>query len=566
MKYGKRLEHFLILRLVIALAGFLLDQFWRGSLPEPPAAGLSSFLYAVLSIYLLEAIGALAFVRLVKRPHLFIAIQVAIDLLLVGALVARTGGSGSLFCPLFFACVLAASTVMNLEGSIVCSSSATIILAAASVVPHMLDATHAGNSWRIASYLLTYGLALHGVSILSARLVGSLAEATNLTTDIVETMGEGLIAADRSGRILMFNNEARTLLDIAAEERLEGRTMPSILRNHSRESDKGFEILVHRITSAAESHTKTTLRRANGKPFPVEIKTTVLRGRKGNVRGTVLLLRDLTLRYQIDAAARRIAKLEELTEIARGIAHEVRNPLASMCGCAQEIVQEEGISGQTKRLADILVREAKRVDRIIDDFLSFARIRKLKRQSLDVGELIASVGILLEARLTGEHQRVVVEKPSDPITISGDQDLLTQLLLNVGINALEALEDEEGEVRLSAERQLPPFYQAPGWNPKIEDGVQISVSDTGCGLAESELTKIFNPFYSRKAKQTEPMTGASKTQGTGLGLTIAHRIARIHGGTITVSSESGEGSTFRIWLPGATTQNEKTQCTETVWA
>jgi signal transduction histidine kinase len=298
---------------------------------------------------------------------------------------------------------------------------------------------------------------------------------------------------------------------------------------------------------------RTSVKRSDGSSFPIEITRSVFLGRKGTVRGAVFLLRDLTLHKQVDAAARRIAKLEELTEVARGIAHEVRNPLASMCGCAEELAREAGEARDTRRLTDILVREAKRVDSIIDDFLSFARIRKVRRTTVDVGELIAQVGVLLRARVTGPDRHVSVEKPATPITISGDRDLLTQLLLNVGINALEALEPRGGEVRLSAEPKHSPFA-SEDVEEGAERGVEITVTDTGCGIADGEETKIFNPFFSHKVR------------GTGLGLTIAHRIARIHGGTITVSSAPGEGSTFRIWLSGASVAERLPAYSEASWA
>ena len=545
-KRTQRLEHFLILRLVIALGGLLLIQFWRETLPESPSAALSSLVYIVLGAYLLEAVGAFALVRFVKRVTWFVALQIGVDLLTVGIMVASTGGAASLFCPLFLATVFAASTVIDLEGSIVCSSAATVILAAASIVPHMTDPTEGEpDSWRIASCLFTYALALHGVSLLTARLVGGIREAERLTEDIVETMGEGLIAADRGGAILAFNGEARKLLGIGSDERLEGRTIDSVLPG------RAFEAVRNSVLTAGERQWQTHLECENGRSYPVEIKSSVLRGRKGNIRGTVLLLRDLTLRLKVDAAARRIGKLEELTEVARGIAHEVRNPLASMCGCAQEIAQEKGISGQTRRLTEILVREAQRVDGIIDDFLSFARIRRVRRTAIDVGELIASTGILLQARESDAPRRVAVEEPVEPIVISGDVDLLTQLLLNVGINALEAVAPDGGTVVLAAERRPSPFCRGGAWKVEEEPGVEITVTDNGRGIPADELGRIFNPFYSQKA------------QGTGLGLTIAHRIARIHGGTISVSSKLGEGSVFRIWLPEVIVACEVTEGT---WA
>ena len=223
---------------MIALAGFLLVRLWRESLSVEPEFSLFSSLYAVLGLYFLEAVTSLFLLRFVRRTKPFVVFQIGVDLLMVGIMVASTGGSTSLFCPLFFASVLAASTVLDLEGSILCSSSATVILAAASIVPHMVkgNAPSSVNPWALASYLFTYALSLHGVSLLSARLVGGLTEAMNLTEEIVETMGEGLIATGKNGRILVFNREARKLLGISEREEPEGKTIRDILTGENLEA------------------------------------------------------------------------------------------------------------------------------------------------------------------------------------------------------------------------------------------------------------------------------------------------------------------------------------------
>ncbi len=534
VRQSKRLEHFLILRLVIALAGLLLVQLWEESLPAKPAAACSMLLYLALGLYLLECIGALFIRRWVHNTSVFGGLQAGVDLLVVGFMVATTGGAGSLFCPLFFATVLAASTVFDIRGSLMCSSAATVVLAVTSLIQPVLGNTgvlYEPNNWRLASTLLTYGLALHGVSLLSARLVGSLAEATNLTRDIVETMGEGLIAVDKAGKILIFNNEARRLLGTESNYGLDGKAIEQVLPPQARSA------ICDAVLRDGKRLVRTTLERPDGTSVPVEIKASDLRGRNGEVRGTVVLLTDLTLHRRVDAAVKRIAKLEELTELARSIAHEVRNPLASMCGCAEEIAREPGLRGETKRLAEILVREARRIDGIVDEFLAFARIRAVNAGPVNVAELLNNIALLLRVRTRRSDQRIETAPLTEALTVAGDYDLLMQLFLNIGINALEAFDEGPGVVRLEAEPGDPPFPPDMTRDERHEKGVCIKVSDNGPGIPEEDLRKIFNPFYSGKAR------------GTGLGLTIAHRIVQAHGGAVHVESTPGAGTTFTVWLP-----------------
>jgi PAS domain S-box-containing protein len=375
--------------------------------------------------------------------------------------------------------------------------------------------------------------------MLSSRVVGGVDAAERLTEEIIENMAEGLIAADTQGRILAVNEKARALLGFAQGRRLEGCSVDEFVGREER------ELVAERLRAGAQGHWEIAFSAGTGRKIPILMTTTALRDNKGRKRGTVLLLQDLSLRREVEAAARKIAKLEELTDVARGIAHEVRNPLASMCGCAEEIAHEPHLSPETKRLTEILRREAHRVDGIIDEFLSFARIRKLAVSAVDAGELVAHVGDLLRAR--AGRSEVRVERPCSRLEVWGDRDLLTQLLLNLGINALEAIGEPAGMVRLRA-----AAVEDPGATPS---GVEIVVDDNGGGIAREDLGKIFTPFFSRKAR------------GSGLGLSIAQRIVLVHGGEIRVDSTPGRGTTFRVRLPLGSSAQEaaEREPEESVW-
>ncbi|HAK95247.1 MAG TPA: hypothetical protein DCM87_09645 [Planctomycetes bacterium] len=539
MRSATQVRHFLVLRLVIALSGFVLIHLWGASRESGAQAAAGALPHVVIAAYSLEALAAYAIVRRIRRLRLFIMIQVAVDLGMEGLLVACTGGAGSAFCPLFFASIFAASTVLSAEGAFVCSSTATIVLALACIIPSVREGgTGADYSWRLATYLFTYGLAFHGVSVLSSHLVRGAAEAERLTEEIIENMAEGLVAADRGGRILALNERARRLLGLEAGRRFEGDPVDVLAGTRAR------EFVADKLRTAAEGRWETLCDGPAGSALPALVTASVLRDGKGRPRGAVALLQDLTLRREVEAATRRIARLEELTEVARGIAHEVRNPLASICGCAEEVAQEPNLAADTLRLCEIMRREARRVDGIIDEFLNFARLRTLSVSRFDAGELLAHVGALLRART--ERTEIRVERPCARVEISADRDLLTQLLLNLGINALDAIGQAAGMARLRT---------APARGRGDAPGIEFSVEDNGCGIPKEYQERIFTPFFSRKAG------------GTGIGLAMAHRIALLHGGEIDVESVPGKGTAFRVWLPAGSPAPEarRIDAEEPVW-
>ncbi len=540
MRQKRNLENFLVLRLVIVFSGFILIELWKTIHNTSRDPQMHYLLNSILGLYFLEAVASLFWVHWTSGKKLFVALQVSVDLLMEGLMVALTGGPASLFCPLLFATLFGANTVMGFRGSMVSSSAATIILAFSSLISHVEGASissipssiqfNTTDPWRAAAYLFTYGLAFHCFSVLHSRFAGHVAQAENLTEEIIDAMGESMVAVDKNGRIMMLNREAYALFGLDPFRLYTGKKVRDVFNETS------YETLLPFLLNKQEKGPEKAALDVGGKTIPVEIATSLLKGPRHKVRGTITLVRDISLQQKMDEAAKQIARLEELNELARGIAHEVRNPLASMCGCAEEIAKDRGVSEDTNRLISILDREAIRVEKLIERFLDYARIHNVEKQRLELNSLLSDVVILLEKRAVKERQVITLTAPPALPAVSGDRNLLMQLFLNLGINAIEALESNSGTIQITASAACSPFFP-PGPEIHAEEGVQVTISDTGCGIAAENLEKIFTPFYS------------GKNRGTGLGLAIAHRIVHIHGGTVDVRSQPGKGSVFRVWLP-----------------
>ncbi len=240
-------------------------------------------------------------------------------------------------------------------------------------------------------------------------------------------------------------------------------------------------------------------------------------------------VRDITERYRLEEAARRCERLAVVGELAAGMAHEIRNPLASIVASVDLLDLEAGrpVGHEGQVLLGVLKKEAKRINQLLTDFLKFARPRPLRLCRTDVNAILRGVGELARTH-PKNGGRVLVREALDtslPV-IEADADLIEQALLNIAINALEAM-PQGGELSLLTTAAAPAS----------DDGVEIAIADTGTGISEQERQRIFEPFHT------------TKPDGTGLGLAITYRVVEQHGGSIAVDGRPGAGTTVRIRLP-----------------
>ena len=222
---------------------------------------------------------------------------------------------------------------------------------------------------------------------------------------------------------------------------------------------------------------------------------------------------------------KRAERLSAVGQLSAGLAHEIRNPLASIEGAA-EILGQPGISPQRREeFLGIIRKECRRLNRLLTELLDFARLRPPERRPVAVERLLENVAHLVAHSAEKNGVRVRQEVAQGLPTLVADPEQLTQVLLNLAINAAQAM-PEGGEILVSARRE--------------GSGILIEVRDQGVGVPESDLERIFDPFFT------------TKSDGTGLGLSIAHQIVTQHGGTMRPVRNPDRGMTFAVWLPGGT--------------
>ncbi|MBA4423394.1 MAG: hypothetical protein C0390_09925 [Syntrophus sp. (in: bacteria)] len=337
------------------------------------------------------------------------------------------------------------------------------------------------------------------------------------TENVVESMADGLVSIDREGKIVTLNRQAGEILG-SGRERLEGKTIVSVLGEG-----------IGRILGSAEGQALVRDREMefhkdkNGR-IPLSISVAPLRDEKGQEMGAVLLIKDLREIRDLQEKVHRSERLASLGRLAAGVAHEIRNPLSSIKGFAQYFVKRFSGQPEEQGYASVMVREVDRLNRVITELLDFAGPKEPHREPQSLETIAEQALKLLAPDLEARKVEVVKDYEPGLPAVSVDRDRISQVFINILLNAVESME-AGGEIRISLRRcGLPP-------------AVEISVADTGAGIPAGDLEKVFEPFFSRKRK------------GTGLGLAIVHQIVESHRGDIRVESRPGKGTTFRIRLP-----------------
>jgi two-component system sensor histidine kinase PilS (NtrC family) len=244
--------------------------------------------------------------------------------------------------------------------------------------------------------------------------------------------------------------------------------------------------------------------------------------------GYLFTFQDVTAVRRLERNARLQQRLAAVGEMAAGIAHEIRNPLASMSGSIQVLRQELPLSEEQEQLMDIVLRESERLNDTIRSFLAYARPQRFDVARLDVRSVVQDAALLLRNSSDVREGHVIeVDVPSEPVWYEADENQIRQIVWNLATNGLRAM-SRGGRLVLAV--RLEPTDSSHG-------DLVLAVSDEGCGIPADELDGIFQPFRS------------SFEKGTGLGLAIVHRIVTDYEGLIQVSSTVGVGTTVRVRLP-----------------
>jgi two-component system, NtrC family, sensor histidine kinase PilS len=508
--------------------------------------GFKPFAAVVGASYALSAVSWFT-TRWLGGSLRFAEVQIYLDILLETALIYVTGGTFSLFAFIYLFSIMATSIVVAPRRSFVTATVSVLahgflldmqfyrvlppiggfaarqdVLAEGSFTILLISA-NACASFTVA-YLATYlAEQLRQVRFQARRSEASLAELQVLHEDIVQSVSSGLVTFDRGGRLLTAN---RTVEALDGRSQSELRLTPwDRIFQQALSFPQLWRTLHERVQ--APHRFSAMLVRGDGSTIPIGVSASVLRRGSGDPVGVICSFQDLSEIKRMEAQMRHADRLAAIGRLAAGLAHEIRNPIASIRGAVEVLRQNLKPQGADRRLMDIVLRESDRLDGTITEFLEFSRPRRLQPVPTDVTQMIDEVLLLISQ--SGRGVRIVKEYPDGTVKAYVDAAQVRQALWNLCRNSLDAM-PQGGDLRV-----VGRLAAAEGQEQRAL--VEIVVEDSGPGIAPEHLSNIFEPFFT------------TKPDGTGLGLAIVHRIIQEHEGEIRVETARNGGARFVILLP-----------------
>jgi two-component system sensor histidine kinase PilS (NtrC family) len=509
-----------------------------------PIYGLLVLTYIVSAFYWLALKWEIA-------PTVLLYIQLSVDVALATGILHYSGGSESILTLLYLLVIISSSIFLNLGGVLYVCSLASVAYGFLSWLQYrglvsMVSFFEPDRVSRLPEqsvinvylnicffYLVAF---LSGFVSEKLRRKGEELETTSQrlrkvqldTDDILENIPSGLITLNGEGIVQNFNGAAETILDLDGNQ-VKGKPYDQVFGDTNEE----LKAILCSALEKAIVYERKELRAVTtkGRSMPLGISTTLLGVGEGERSGVIAVFQDLTEAKEKDAKLRRKDRLAVLGQLSAAIAHEIRNPLATISGSSEMLRSSTTIRGEEKKLMELITRESDRLNRIITDFLLYARISPADKAVVDIGKLVDET-LMLVRNHNDFHSKIEINN-----TIHGqiayalaDQDQVKQIFLNITINALQAMPD--GGCLTVGLAQVESESQRPG-----SDGmIRVFFQDTGVGVPAEELKNIFEPFYS------------SKKVGTGLGLSIAQRIVENNEGRLEVKSQVNKGTTFTVSL------------------
>jgi two-component system sensor histidine kinase PilS (NtrC family) len=537
---------FWLIAIRLAISTILLGSATFMRATEPGSFAGDPFFFLIGLTYALTIAYSLT-LRFVERRRWLVDLQLGLDALLVSAFIYFTGGVTSYFTSLYVLPVIAASTIQLRRGGLMVATLSTVLYGGLVLAQYLAASGLRTDPWltayaqslpsgSVARYTVLMNVfGMFAVALLGGTLANSLrsagaqleqasteiADLQAFNQDVIDSMPSGLVTADLALRILTFNRGAESITGVAATA-AAGRDIADVLQlpqtvMASIQNDLG--------TRGARRRHEFRYQTMDGRgELEIGLTATHLETPGGRA-GLLFTFQDVTAIKKLERDAAIQQRLAAVGEMAAGIAHEIRNPLASMSGSIQILRQELPLSSEQDQLMDIVLRESERLNTTIRSFLAYARPQRFQIERFDLRRALNDTTLLLRnsADVLEQHQ-ISVDVPPTELWYEADEGQIKQIVWNLATNGLRAM-PHGGRLHLV------------GAVEPSTDGVVLTVSDEGIGIPPEELDALFQPFHGTFAK------------GSGLGLAIVHRIVSDYSGEIRVSSQPGAGTTVSVRLP-----------------
>ncbi len=461
--------------------------------------------------------------------------QLVLDLLVITGVVHVTGGAASQFAALYILVNAAAALLLPGGGAVLIALLGSVLYAADALV-----VTNGPMELTLVLQLAVFSAVAIGTGVISSRLQeagqGREALAAELATvrlrekDILANIRAGIITVNERGALLFANAAASELLrlDLAL---LRNRPALDAIRDRVPELAALLERGIESGQGVSRAEFELSL---ETRALPIGITMTVSRsGDPAGGRNFTAIFQDISDQKRLEQLNLRAQRLEAVAELSASLAHEIKNPLASIQSAVEQLSARAAASDDERTLGTLVVRESGRLSRLLSEFLDFARVRAARNDPVDVGAIVrAACAVAVEHPSRAPDVRLDLHADAD-LRMFGDEDLLHRAVFNLVLNALQATRPET-TVRVSATRasieQIPRGVHYP------DGAICVQVTDAGTGIPVEVQDRLFEPF------------ATTKVGGTGLGLSITHRAVEAHRGIVLVDS-STTGTRFTILLP-----------------
>lgn len=472
-------------------------------------------------------------------------LQITLDILFVAAIVYVTGMASSPFLFLFPLIVLVACLLQGRAGGQFSALFFTLLY----VVIVWLDKTFL---LRDTTNLLIFFVNIVVVN-LTALIAGVLAErlrhaesrlsmavvdlkrVKEMQQHLADSMISGLIMLHTNGQILALNRRAEAILGVKASDYV-GRMIHELWPDVK----KSMQDISQWFLKSDDGRREIVYEGSSGK-IVLGLSGFAMRDDKGALLGYGIIFQDLTEIRRQEERLRRVEKLASLGEMAAGMAHEIRNPLASISGVVEFLQESQMVDADANKLLDILQREIHRLSELTQSFLLYAKPERGGEQPVNVLDAVnETIGLLSSRKLA--RMQVIIQIPPD-FSVYVNPGQFRQVLLNLILNAVQAMapkmeQGEKGELFVGVEPVIPAGHKGMSSGAlEIKQHIVLIVRDNGIGMSKEIMDHIFDPFFT------------TRSDGTGLGLSIVQRLVESWGGEVECSSEPGKGTEFRVMLP-----------------
>ena len=499
------------------------------------------FAYSVTTLMLLVITILRKWIPVSLLLKFFPILQSICEVIVVGSIVYATGSINSAFSGLFILTIISAALVNSLAGTLGIASLISITFSF--IIWYGFGiADQPGSSLRVLENIFStrdaafYSIVLHILTyFLVAFVSGFLVEKLHVrdkqladtsmalklakleTGDILRHLNSGLLTIDKAGKIIYFNRAAEEILGFS-EGDVRGRDFRKVFALR-------MPLLVENLVEALQKRRQSLrneveINDKSGRGIPIGISTSLLIDEDDGIRGLIAIFQDLTETKKMEEKVRAADKLAAVGELSAGIAHEIRNPLAAISGSVEVLKAELNVTGENQKLLDLIIYESIRLNNILTDFLLFARSNRAVFSKVELCRMVSDVIEVIRHQPSYADNISLRMTSSDSfVYVFGDEGQLKQILINLVVNSIQALEGKSGEITIDIEKT--------GNNEVI-----LKIIDNGPGIREDDLARIFDPFFS------------TKKDGTGLGLAIVQRLCSNLNIDLSVSSNVDTGTTF----------------------